>query len=242
MEVDTLKPKGEKTKRSWQVLQTIDERCDAIKSLLPWIMAHLDHVPGAARVQRYGESEGGAGTPPLEPYTECTGRCHTCRAYLATLGKEPVCPPDERWVREARWIRRRYRIDDLEKSIMRLAGHDPTVAQAVWAVYVEPWPGDLLDPKRPQLGAKTEALSPGVRKERADLAEIGVRWMAHDLHGEIVAYGEQTVRREIQIIQLAEQGYTQRRIARELRCRPETVGAVLRALEGRSQRTDSAGG
>lgn len=203
------------------VSQTFGEKCEAIESLLELIWWHLDFVPGAVRVHRYGESEGGAGPGSLAPVVvDCNGRCFTCLAYWASRGKAPVCPPEEKWAREAAILRRRYRIKDVEDSVLRLAEQYPTQAQAVWAVYVEPWP----DPK-------TEPISPSTRAERQALALEGITWMAHDIWGDVIGYGQKADPLENQIRELAAQGYTWKRIAKELRCSKSTIRRVLVAQE-----------
>jgi hypothetical protein len=135
---------------------------------------------------------------------------------------EPACPPEEKWMREYSKLRRRYRIGDLEKSIEHLSDHDATLAQAVWAVHVEPWP----DPK-------TEPIAPETKGERARLAAQGIEWMAHDIKGDVLGYGEKPDPVENQIRQLASQGFTQRRIQRELRCDRNKIRSVLAAVEVR---------
>lgn len=197
--------------------QTPTEKAAAIISLLELVWFHLDYIPGAMRVQRYGEAEGGEGTPPLAPVNvNCNGRCHTCLAYYRLMGKKPVCPPEEKWARERATLRRRYRIADVEESLMRLATVDATLAQAVWAEHVESWP----DPR-------TEPIAADVREYRRECARRGVEWMAHDVRGDVPAYGERPDPIENQIRQLAAQGYTQRRIQRELRCDRNKITAVL---------------
>ncbi len=199
--------------------QNLSEKCEAIISLLEFVWFHLDFVPGAMRVQRYGESEGGAGhTVIFDP--NCSGRCFTCLAYHKSKKQQPLCPPEERWVWERKKLRRRYRIGDIEAALIALSKCHPTQAQAVWAVYVEPWP----EPK-------TEPIGESARAKRQILADQGVVWLAHEIKGELVAYGERPDPRDNQIRQLAAQGYTRRRIAKEVRCSLRDVVKVLSADE-----------
>lgn len=198
--------------------QPFADKCEAIASLLGFVWYHLDFIDGAMRVQRYGDSEtGGEGRPPAEPYyVGCNGRCYTCIAYHQTQGRKPACPPDEKWLRERATLRRRYRIADLEKSLVSMAQVEPNQAQAVWAVYVEPWPD-----------AKTEPIGEAQREARDRLAWDGVEWMANDIRGDVVGYGEKPDPVENQIRQMASQGYTWKRICRELRCSRRDVSKAL---------------
>lgn len=213
--------------------QPFADKLAAIRSLLELVYWHLDYIPGAMRVQRYGESEQ---EPPehrvfLPVNVDCNGRCYTCLAYYRLIGRRPDCPPEEKWERERADLRRRYRIADVEASLMRLADVDVTLAQAVWAVYVEPWPGALWDATRPAMGAKTEAISLTVREERARLAEEGVRWLGHDIRGDVLAYGEKPDPIDNQIRQLAAHGYTWKRIRRELGVSNDRISRVLAVKE-----------
>ncbi len=206
-------------------MQSFADKCDAIESLLGFIFFHLDDIPGAIRVQQYGASEILDGTTQYRPINlECNGRCYTCLAYHKMLGKKPVCPPEEKWAREAEKLRRRYRIRDVENSVLRLSGVDPVQAQAVWAEHVEPWP----DPK-------TEPISPEVKAERVALAKLGVQWMAHDIRGDVLAYGEKPDPKDNEIRRMLSYGVSERRIARELEVGRDRIRSLKRADEGRCE-------
>jgi len=199
------------------VTQLFPDKCEAIRSLLPLIFWHLDYMPHAMKVRRYGQSEGDPGKPPAAPINvNCDGRCFTCLAYFKLMGKLPNCPPEEKWERERQSLRRKYRIIDLEDALLNLGAFAPNLAQAVWATYVEPWP----EPKTEPIGWKA-------REHRACCAEEGIKWLAHDLQGDVLGYGEKRDPIENQIRQLASQGYGNKRIAKELRCRPAKVQTVL---------------
>ena len=192
-------------------MQTLSDKAAAIESLLPFIYAHLDAHPAAMHVQRYGDSDGDVHGPSVTYYAGCNGRCFTCMAYFhATLNRRPNCPPEERWITEGRRLRRDYRITDLEQAILRLTDYNRLWAQAVWMTYVEPWPEWMP-------------------RQQADLAQEGVQWMAYRVPGDVLGYGERRDPVENQIRQLASQGYTQRRITKELRCDRNKVRAVLSA-------------
>lgn len=198
-------------------MQDFLDKCDAITSLLPFIYAHLDAHPAAMHVQRYGDSDGEGHGPSVTYYAGCNGRCFTCMAYFrATSNRRPDCPPEERWITEGRRLRRDYRITDLETCIMRLTDYSRLLAQAVWAVHVEPWPEWMP-------------------RQQTDLAREGVEWMAYDVPGDVLGYGERVEPLANQIRRLAAQGYTQRRIRKELKCDMRKVSAVLHEQDVRCE-------
>ena len=216
-------------------MQTIEAKCEAIISLLQCVYAHLDYMPGAAQVQHYGDSDDGATgavAPPLVAIRRWT--CWQSWPQYRLVVQLPPKMSEEKWAREYEQLRRQYRIGDVEESLTRLSRYVPRkdevgdqegpdgrdMAQAVWAVHVEPW----LDPR-------TEPIAPLARKERDELAKAGIAWMAHDIHGDVLALGDRADPRDNQIRQLAAQGYARRRIAREVRCSLRDVQRALSAYE-----------
>jgi hypothetical protein len=201
-------------------MQDFDAKCQAIVSLLGSVFAHLDYVPGAQQTARQEWiSEPSPLDPPAQPKPVydlgCMGRCFTCLiAY--TVGKRPACPPDEKWAREYEQLRRRYRIRDVEESLLRLSWEENPLAQAVWAVHVEPWP----DPRTEPIGMEAKA-------ERARLAEQGVWWLAEDIEGDVLAYGEKVETLDNEIRRMKADGYTYKGIKRELRCGSDRIRRVL---------------
>ena len=209
--------------------QTFDAKQDAIISLLGCVFQDLDFVPGAMRAapQKW-VSEPSPLDPPYVPpasvNSNCRGRCYTCMAYYRASGVKPDCPPEVKWVREYKQLRARYRIEDVEASLVRLSWAWNDFAQAVWSVYVEPWP----DPK-------TEPIAPEHRKERDGLAALGVIWMASDIEGDILAFGEKPpqrarpapTERDRVIVQMRIDGASYGEIVRAVRCSKTTVRAVL---------------
>ena len=155
----------------------------------------------------------------------CDGRCARCIEAHGT--KRPVCPPEEAWAAERAYLRREYRIGDVWASLLRLASVETTIARAVWSLYVEPWPGDPLDKERPEMGAKTEPIAPEHREARAFDAWSGVEWMAHDIRGDVRAFGEKAEPIDNQIRQLASRGLSQRRIASRLHVGRDRIRRLL---------------
>jgi hypothetical protein len=215
-------------------MQSLDDKREAIKSLLPFIYYHLDFVPGALHVQRYGESEGNEGPPPRAYFIDCNGRCQTCLAWHRSVGKKPACPPEERWVIEYGTLRRKYRIRDIETAILGLADFDRIIAQAVWMTWVEPWPE--WTPRY---------------DEAAPLAEQGLEWLAHEIEGDVLGMGEMEPprrtrisisERDRQIVQMRVDGASYGEIVRKLGCSKTTVRAVLADKRVSRGRTISAVG
>lgn len=197
--------------------QRLSDKCDAIISLLALVFWHLELIPGAMKVQRYGESDGTSDAKPPTPYNlNCKGMCRDCWEDHRAIGKKPACPPEVTWVRVHDGLRRQYRIADVEAALIALRDANVVMAQAVWAVYVEPWP----EPR-------TEPIGHEAREHRARLADEGIVWLAHEIRGEVLGFGEKVDSRENQIRQMASQGFTQRRIARELRCSLRDVRRVI---------------
>lgn len=221
--------------------QGLLEKAAAVVSLLGFIYAHLDHAPCAERTARQEWiSEPSPldvpATPPRPVNLECKGHCHTCNAVFEAYGIKPACPPDEKWRREFRRLRREYRITDVERALLELLDvelSDGTpgfmLAQAIWSVFVEPWPGELVSVHRPALGVRTEAISSGARLERAELAERGVFWMADHIEGYVRAYGEKVDPVENEIRRMLADGIAERRIAKELRVGRDRIRTVKRS-------------
>jgi hypothetical protein len=194
-------------------VQTLEDKCAGIVSLLELMLYHLDDAPGKVITQRQEwiseRSSLDLPKPPPKLYNvACKGRCQDCMNALKVSGKKPDCPPDELWVRERDSLRRRYRMVDVEVSLMRLSEYAPTLAQAVWAQHVEPSP----DPK-------TEPISKHTRDEREEWAWRGVNWMARDIHGDVIAYSTEAPTREKQAADLMAEGIkSPSAIARRLDC------------------------
>jgi hypothetical protein len=205
-------------------MQTVDEKREAIISLLPFIYHHLSKVPGAAKTTHQewiSERSPLDDPPPPPPPPDCNGWCSKCNA------KE--CPPDETWVNECRGLRSKYRIPELEYWLMRIKDLDVTTAQAVWAVYVEPTEGELFDASQPELGCKTEAISRHERYRRAGLAMGGIVWLASKMDGDVIGFGEkvESVDNRIRRMRADFPSRSLRRIAAACHCGVLRVNKVL---------------
>lgn len=228
--------------------QPLADKIAAIISLLGWVYAHLEYMPCAQRAprQQWVSERSSLDEPPRRPritLPECQGQCSTCLAYQEATGVRVECPPDEKWMTEYRRIRSQYRITAVTKSLLRLAEVDTDQAQAVWAVYVEPWPGQLVDHTRPALGTKTEAISEATRLDRAYLAEAGVEWMAHEIRGEVHGPGEKGPTTQEQVASLVADGITSpSEIARRVGCSTRHAKRLKAAAKVRRESTPSAPG
>jgi hypothetical protein len=188
--------------------QPLPERCEALRSLLPYLFLHLSLLPGASVTPRYGDSELVPG-PPAPPWThlDCDGLCPLC-----PYGKD--CR-GEGWERMERMLRVRYRMGDIRVAFEALTERRPWLARAVLLVYVDP------------ADERSEPISEPAKIMRQRVANEGVEWMAGEIRGELVPVGEKPNTRANQIRQMAAQGYTWKRITKELRCSRRDVSAVL---------------
>jgi hypothetical protein len=208
-------------------MQTAEDKCAAIISLLGVAFLYRDQIPGAARTARQGwESERSqldGAKPRFAPRpVSCSWKCWTCLAAHRSLGTRPVCPSEEVWMRECASLRRRYQIAEVEDTLYWLAEEDPTQAQAVWATYVEPWP-DFAQGK-----TTTEPIKPEVRAVRTELAKAGVVWMAERLP-EIRPFGPDT--RDNDVRYWKGRGLSVRQIAQRIGESKSTVGRIVKALD-----------
>lgn len=125
------------------------------------------------------------------------------------------------WFRYQRGLSKKYRLHAVGLAMQKLEKEHREWAVAVVMECVEDGIFTWYEPERV-----------------SDRCKAGLRFMADDVPGEVpwfqeaVVQGREShrVKRERQIWQLAEQGYTQRRIARELRCSLRDVNKVLSAV------------
>jgi hypothetical protein len=184
-------------------MQTLDEKVDAIVSLLGFMLYHLDQAPGAvATARQEWISEPSSLDPPKSPPRAinvfCDGRCSRCLNVLKANGKKPNCPPDEAWARTRDALRRRYRMNDIEQALYALSAcgmSGAIAAQAVWAEHVEP----PVDPR-------SEAICPEARTYREVMAQVGVRWMAEWIPGDVIGFGVEAPTKQQQATSLIADG------------------------------------
>lgn len=197
-------------------MQPFDEKCEAIRSLLPFLWAHLALMDGSRTTQRYGAANVTPGAP-LPPWrtVDCLGECAVhgpgCEWQDACRG--------EQWEIMQRQLSRKYRLNTLAGALAKLDGKAHQLAHAVVAVYVEPY-----DPR-------TEPVRQADRAERQRWADAGVRWLARNTHGDFVGLGERRRATSERIVELRLQGFSYRAIQRQLGCSPNTIAACLQAHE-----------
>jgi len=125
------------------------------------------------------------------------------------------------WFRYQRGLSKKYRLHAVGLAMQKLEKEHREWAVAVVMECVEDGIFTWYEPERV-----------------SDRCKAGLRFMAEDVPGDVPWFQEavvqskdsQKLKRERQIWQLSEQGYTQRRIARELRCSLRDVNKVLSAL------------
>jgi hypothetical protein len=233
-------------------MQSIEEKRAAIITLLGLVFIHLDAIPGAAQTARQhwvslpsslDEIVVAPDGMDLETVKArqnllCTGQCVDCWKFHREINRRPECPPDERWVRQFQNVRRDYDVEDVEAVLLMLAEYQPLEAMAVYAVFVEPWPGELVDRQHPALGAKTEAISDESRMERARLAETGLQRMVDALPGWVRAPEDEGMPKSVRIQLLLDAGMkSPAKIAKRVGCSVVLVDKVKRQWAERRERT-----
>jgi len=204
-----------------EVEEAMTQKADAIISLLGLLFFHIDDAPHAMKTAHQSwESEPSPLDPSRPPRSfnqDCNGACWTCLAEHRDRGKRPICPPEELWLAERDMLRRQYRLEDVYCALIKLSELYPSLAQAVWAKYVEPW-----EPK-------TEPISRENKDQRDEWAAIGIAFLCNSIEGEVRGFGEKVDTTENEIRRLKARGLSNRRIAKRLHCRPEKVQKVLGA-------------
>jgi len=187
--------------------QPFPERVEAIRSLLPLLWAYLASM--TRTTPRYGDSTIPGPPPPewlVAAGLDCDGECNACHFERSCRG--------DIWEVVSKSLSRQYRLAPIAAALTRLQGKAPQLAQAVIAVYVEPY-----DPK-------SEPVRADQRKERERWAQAGVRWIARNTGGEFVGLGETKRPMADQIVELREKGFSYRAIQRMLGCSSKTIAAV----------------
>jgi hypothetical protein len=90
-------------------MSDLDDKVEALKTLLPLLEEHLDDIPGALKVARLGETRGGESSDSFK------------------------------WMGRKAKTWSRYRLRAVSRSFEALADEDPRSAQALYWTYVNPW-------------------------------------------------------------------------------------------------------
>ena len=203
-------------------MQTLAEKCEAIKTLLPCLTEHLNRHP-AYRIVPAPRWVSGP-EPPKPPPQICDGSCATCTQTCV----------EEAWVREYRRLRRAYpvikRLEKLLDLKIYYQKHGATWRAAIMGVYVTPW--DLMQ-----------------NAHWLTLANRGIEWLAGECKREVPWYDgpipqspDPCEHRIRQVLYLHLRGLSCRRIAQKVGLGKSTVSDILRAHGVRSERKAAAGG
>jgi hypothetical protein len=164
--------------------QRLADKIEALKTLLPLVGIYLARMPEARTVPRYGDSEQIPGPPPPGwSLLDCNGRCSLCVYSRECRG--------EWWEVEARSLERKYRVLTIRATLARLELVQADLWRAVWTEYVEDH-----DPTLVVTG----------RGERWARAELGVRWIARNIRGDLCPYYEIPKTATQKILELLDQG------------------------------------
>ena len=204
--------------------QPLDAKVAALKTLLPLLWSYMASMPGARTTPRYGDSTIPGPPPPewlVAAGLDCGGECHFCDFGRSCRG--------DIWEAVSKRLSRQYRLAPIAAALVRLQGKAPQLAQAVNAVYVEPY-----DPK-------SEPVRPDQRRERERWAEAGVRWIARNTSGEFVGLGETKLTAEQQVERLVNEGVTSpTTLAQRVGCTVRHAKRLKLAMKVRSGSTVSA--
>lgn len=211
--------------------QSRDERLEAIRSLLPWLGAHLGQMEMSMAMRRY-QWVTQTPEPPRRPQPwktyDCDGVCPQCRWERECQG--------EPWEITYRWLRRAYRIGDVEDALAHLVRVIPAWGNAVIDAWVDPWnewqgPGDA------------EPVCEVYRAQREQRAQLGLSWLErhHKLRGEIIGWQtivapreflppkERRKQRDRRILEMwGKERLSIREIAARAECSDKTVQKVIK--------------
>lgn len=202
--------------------QPLTDKIEALKTLLPQMTVYLALMAGGKVTRRYGqadENEKNPGPPPpVWTFLDCSGECARCPYDPQTATGRDRCR-GEAWERTKAYYERAYRMDEVERAYRLMEDARPWLVRPVWAVYVEP------------CESASEPISVQAKAMRQRVADDGVGWMAGQVRCDLVAYGEQPSLRANQIRQMIAQGFTWKRIAKDLRCSRRDISAALAVHE-----------
>lgn len=199
-------------------MQTLAEKVEALRTLLPLVEAHLALMEHATA--DYADAEEGEPPPAGPPPLPCDGDCASCDHHSLCRG--------EPWEREYRRIRGAYPIiRRLERLLEELMYVEPRWRCGVYYTLVQPW--DEYD-----------------RAHRQEWCERGLEWMAAQVH-DVPTYEPWGARRVVvvsaaQVVELRQEGCSIRQIARQLECSKSRVHQLLAAHGVRPERKPTAVG
>jgi hypothetical protein len=136
------------------VTQTLAEKVEALRSLLPMVEVHLAFMDGSPGAAAYGYSEGEGEDGEGQAQTlECDGMCLVCRKRC----------PGEQWESLYRGLRKDYPIlIDIEVLLGEMMHVEPRWRCGVYYTLIQPW--DEFD-----------------RANREQWCQAGLEWLAAEL-------------------------------------------------------------
>lgn len=214
-------------------MQTLSEKVEALKTLLPLVEVHLAFMDGSAGAAEYGYADGGAEDGEGERAEPCIGdHCLSCTDRC----------PGFSWEQLWHELRKDYpMLPDIEILLHELMYVEPRWRCGVYYTLVQPW--DEYD-----------------RAHRLEWCQCGLKWMAEELttaslgltakwspiptYMPRVEWGRKKRKgpdprhvRNARIIALRTEGASYHRIASEVGCSKSTVSAILAGHEVRRGRT-----
>lgn len=206
--------------------QPLDDKCRALETLIPAMLAYLHLHPAALKIGRYETGEGDKGTsPPVWMGLDCDGRCPGCEY-------ERDCRGDA-WEFAKLLLERKHRMNVIAAAYARMDRAASQLATAVRAVYVERYDRDFL----------SEPVHMRDRTERDRWARAGVRYMARNIKGELVPMDEKPRTKAEKVEELVTSGVTSpTTIAVRVGCTVRHAKRLKAAVLVRRGRTLSAEG
>jgi hypothetical protein len=167
-------------------MQTFEDKCEALRSVLPLLYAHLQLLPQMRITQRFEYGDMIPANPKPVWAGDCWARCPICNLSRDCRG--------EPWEGEGRRLARTYRLNTIMGQLVRLDRMAPQLSHAVFAVYVEPNGLPNSD------GWQTR------------WAEAGVRWLARKIREELVCLWDEPKSTKDRVADLIADGVTSPRV------------------------------
>lgn len=187
--------------------QPLEEKVEALETLLPVAWIHLDRMREARCVTRYGSPETVPGPPPPGwSVFDCDGRCRRCEYERQCQG--------EWWEAEMKRMQRKYHLSTVASAWLRLEARYPDMAAAVY--------GGLVEEHDKSLVIVQSSRSADRRRK---LQRAGLKWMARYIRRDLTPFYEKPKTTEEKVRELLTKGITSSFI---IHCR---VGVTVRRVQ-----------
>ncbi len=211
-------------------MQTLQEKCEALKSLLPAMWVYLSLHERALKLTRYQTPTVDPGDPPpVWLGLDCNGVCIWCEW-------EDECKGDG-WEFVNDLLTRRYHMGTVSGTFVRLQNAAPQLAHAVRATYIEPYDPHCNRDHEIMHEVGSEPVGRGDRRERQRWADAGVRWMGRKISFDLTPLWEKPKTLREKVEELVIQGARTSDIAYRLGCTDRRVRQIKAALEVRQEST-----